>query len=79
MTLAAVAPPARILRPETHADSQGRWEMIDPKMVRANRLSPALNEAASFAKHRNGDAHPPIAIPAFASIGSPTSLFFRKP
>ena len=78
VALAGVAPPPRILRPETRSDSIGRWEMVVPKMVRADRVSPPLNEAAPFANYRNGDVYPPISIPMFASLGNPSSPFLSR-
>jgi hypothetical protein len=76
--LAEVAVPALIQRPETRFDSSARWEMVVPKMVRADRLSPALTEAAPLTDHRNGDVHPPIAIPTFASAGNPLSPLLSR-
>jgi hypothetical protein len=76
--LAGVAAPPRIQRPETQSDSSARWEMVVPKMVRADRVSPALTNAAPFADHRNGDVYPPISIPTFASAGNPLSPLLSR-
>ncbi len=76
--LTDVAVPPLIQRPDTRFDSRARWEMVVPKMVRADRLPPALTEAAPLTDHRNGDAHSPIAIPTFASAGNPLSPLLSR-
>src|SRR5947209_5102864 len=60
--IAGVAAPSWSQRPETRSDSNARWEMVVPKMVRADRVPPALSKAAPFADHRNGDVDPRLSI-----------------
>jgi hypothetical protein len=65
-SLAAVAdiavPPIR--KPETRSDSDVRWEMVVPKMVRSDRGSNSLITAGN----RNGDMYPPISVPTLTHL-----------
>lgn len=80
-------------RPGTRADSDARWEMVVPKMVRPDRGSKAL-PTAPLTDNRNRDIYPPIHIPtltcfdntrqpllsrAFAAIGRCTRLLLAGP
>jgi hypothetical protein len=80
-------------RPETRCDSDARWEMVVPKMVRPDRGSKAL-PTAPIADNRNRDIYPPIYPPtlpcldnprtpllsrAFAAIGRCTRLLLAGP
>ena len=86
----AVTPHAR---PETRSDSDARWEMVVPKMVRPDRGPKAL-PTAPIHDNRNRDTHPPIYTPtltfldnarapllsrAFAAIGRCTRLLLAGP
>lgn len=68
-SLAAVAgiavPPLN--RPKTRSDSNARWEMVVPKMVRTDRGSKALT-AALTTDYRNGNINSPISIPTLSSL-----------
>ena len=78
-TLAVITVPSAIEKPETQSESTGRWEMVVPKMVRADRVPRALTKAAPFGDElRNGDVNRPIPIPAFASLGTPLPPFLSK-
>lgn len=77
--LALISVPSVLEKPETRSESTGRWEMVVPKMVRADRVPQALTEAAAFGDQlSNGDVHRPIPIPAFASLGTPLPPFLSK-
>ena len=79
-------------RPETRCDSDARWEMVVPKMIRPDRGSIAL-PTAPIADNRNRDIYPPIYTPtltcldnartplsrAFAAIGRRTRLLLAGP
>jgi hypothetical protein len=80
-------------RPETRCDSDARWEMVVPKMVRPVRGSKAL-PTAPITDNRNRDIYPPIYAPtltcldnartpllsrAFAAIGRRTRLLLAGP
>jgi hypothetical protein len=80
-------------RPEARFDSDTRWEMVVPKMVRPDRAAKALS-AAPIADSRNRDTYPPIYAPtlacldnartpllsrAFAAIGRRTRLLLAGP
>ena len=80
-------------RPETRSDSEARWEMVVPKMVRPERGSKALPKAPIH-DNRNRDTYPPIYTPtltfldnartpllsrAFAAIGRRTRLLLAGP
>jgi len=80
-------------RPETRCDSDARWEMVVPKMVRPDRGSIALPTAPTT-DNRNRDIYPPIHTPtltcldntqtpllsrAFAAIGRCTRLLLAGP
>ena len=64
-TFAGIAIPP-IDRPETRSDSKARWEMVVPKMVRADHGSKALT--APITDNRNGDIYPPFSIPTWTCI-----------
>jgi hypothetical protein len=80
-------------RPETRCDSDARWEMVVPKMVRPDRVSKAL-PAAPITDNPSRDIYPPIYTPtlacldnlrapllsrAFAAIGRRTRLLLAGP
>jgi len=80
-------------RPETRCDSDARWEMVVPKMVRPDRASKALPRAP-ITDNCNRDIYPPIYTPtltcldnirapllsrAFAAIGRRTRLLLAGP
>lgn len=80
-------------RPEARRDSDARWEMVVPKMIRPDRGSIAL-PAAPITDNRNRDIYPPIYTPtltsldntrtpllsrAFAAIGRRTRLLLAGP
>jgi len=80
-------------RPETRCDSDARWEMVVPKMVRPDRGSKAL-PAAPINAYRNREIYPPIYTPtlisldhvrtpllsrAFAAVGRYTRLLLAGP
>lgn len=80
-------------RPETRCDSDARWEMVVPKMVRPDRGSIAL-PTAPITDNSNRDMYPPIYTPpltsldnirtpllsrAFAAIGRRTRLLLAGP
>ena len=80
-------------RPGTRSDSDARWEMVVPKMVRPDRGLKAL-PTAPLTDNRNRDIYPPIHIPtltcfdntrqpllsrAFAAIGRCTRLLLAGP
>ncbi len=84
---------APIERPETRCDTDARWEMVVPKMVRPDRGSKAL-PTAQITDNRNRDIYPPIYTPtltfldnaraplfsrAFAAIGRCTRLLLSGP
>ncbi len=94
-SLAAVAGIAvtPFARPEARLDSDARWEMVVPKMVRPDRGSKAL-PAAPITDNRNSDLKSPIYTPtltcldsartpllarAFAAIGRGTRLLLAGP
>ena len=91
-SLAAIAV-TPLERPETRSDSDARWEMVVPKMVRPDRGSKALPEAPINA-YSNRDIYPPIYTPtlisldhvrtpllsrAFAAVGRYTRLLLAGP
>jgi hypothetical protein len=77
--LAVITVPPRIQKPETRSESSARWEMVVPKMVRADRVSRALIKAAPFTDQlRNGDVYRPISIPTFASLDTPLTSFLSR-
>jgi hypothetical protein len=80
-------------RPETHFDSDARWEMVVPKMVRPDRGSKAL-PTAPITDNRNRDIYPtiytpalpcldnvrtPLLLRAFAAVGRYTRLLLAGP
>src|SRR5579872_3950279 len=80
-------------RPETRSDSDARWEMVVPKMVRPDRGPKAL-PTAPIADHLNRNIYSPIYAPtltsfdsvrtpllsrAFAAIGRRTRLLLAGP
>jgi hypothetical protein len=80
-------------RPEPRRDSDARWEMVVPKMIRPDRGSKAL-PTAPITGNRNRDIYPPIYTPtlpcfdnartpllsrAFAAIGRRTRLLLAGP
>jgi hypothetical protein len=67
-TTAAIAFPP-IERPEPRFESDARWEMVVPKMVRTDRGPKAL-PPAPITNNRNGDIYPPISIPEVLSLES---------
>ena len=82
-----------IERPRTQSNSDARWEMVVPKMVRPDRASKAL-PAAPANDYRDRDNYPPIYTPtltcfdnvrtpilsrAFAAIGRRTRLLLAGP
>jgi hypothetical protein len=78
-SFAAVAVPPLIQKPETWPESSARWEMVVPKMVRADRVSQALTKAAPFTDQlRNGDVCLPISIPTFASLDTLLPPFLSR-
>ena len=64
--LAGIAVPP-LHRPETRSDSNARWEMVVPKMVRADRGSKALT-AAPISDYGKGDIHSPISVPTLTCL-----------
>ena len=86
----AVKPRAR---PEARSDTDARWEMVVPKMVRPDRGSIAL-PTAPITDNPNRDIYPPIYTPtlisldhvrtpllsrAFAAVGRYTRLLLAGP
>ena len=82
-----------IERPQAQRDSDARWEMVVPKMVRPDRASKAL-PPSPITDNRNRDIHPPIYAPtltcldnartpllsrAFAALGKRTKLLRAGP
>ncbi len=64
--IAAIAVPP-IERYAPHSESDARWEMVVPKMVRTGRGSKVLDTAPKTAG-RNGDFYPSVSIPAMSSL-----------
>jgi hypothetical protein len=54
-------------RPETRCDSDARWEMVVPKMVRPDR-GPIALPTAPITDNRNRDIYPPIYTPTLTSL-----------
>ena len=88
-----MAAAATIERPETRSDSDARWEMVVPKMVRPDRGSKAL-PTAPIPDNRNRDIYSQIYAPtltclenartpllsrAFTAIGRYTRLLLAGP
>jgi hypothetical protein len=80
-------------RPETRSDSEARWEMVVPKMVRPGRGPKAL-PTGPITDNPNRETYPPIYTPiltcldnartpllsrAFAAIGRGTRLLLAGP
>jgi len=60
-----------IPREETRSDSNARWEMVVPKMVRADRVSQDPAGPAPHAQQRQGEKYLPISIPTTSDLRSP--------
>jgi len=64
-------------RPEARSDSDARWEMVVPKMVRPDRGSKAL-PAAPIAENPNRNIYPPIYAPTLASLDHARTPFLAR-
>jgi len=64
-------------RPETRCDSDARWEMVVPKMVRPDRGSKAL-PTAQATDNRNRDIYPPIYTPTLTCIDNPRTPLLSR-
>lgn len=64
-------------RPETRPDSNARWEMVVPKMVRADRGSKALT-TAPITDYSNGEIYSPISIPTLTCLENARPPLFSK-
>jgi hypothetical protein len=64
-------------RPETRSDSDARWEMVVPKMVRPDRGSKAL-PTAPIHDNRNRDTYPPIYAPTLTCLESPRTPLLSR-
>lgn len=65
--LAGIAVP-ELQRPDTRFPSRDRWEMVVPKMSRADRASNALTSTLSG--HANGELHPSVSMPTLDALES---------
>lgn len=69
--LAAAARQPLNLGAQTRSDSSPRWEMVVPKMVRPERVSPDLIKAAPPVQHRNHEIYTAIPVSTPASLRKP--------
>ena len=64
-------------RPEARKDSDARWEMVVPKMVRPDRASQAL-PAAPIVENPNRNIYSPIYTPTLACFDNARTPFFSR-
>jgi hypothetical protein len=64
-------------RRETRSESNGRWEMVVPKMDRADRMSKELTTARNT-DHRNGDIYSPISVPMLSCLEDARHPLFSR-
>ncbi len=74
--IASIAVPP-LQRSEPQPDSKARWEMVVPKMVRADRESKA-STIVRVIDNRNGRLHPPISIPTLTCLENARPRFLAR-